>query len=337
MLRWQIAIQEYRSNMTILHKAGNIHKNADGLSRWALPNTPENPSYVPTSAEPQIPMKGINITDVGTEFFEVVRESYNDRDPKSTSALWTNLHKRLGTKLSFSTAYHSQTYGLAERIIQTLDNIVRRFCAYFLELKDSDGLTPDCCRTPAILEKGWTPKLPVDTLKKDSAFIHPTASSYKLLLDKLRHHEKQRINDAFEYVKQKWDESHKNPEFKVGDLILVSTLRFNNIKGPKKSKDSFTAPFIIKALNGINAVQVELSGELEKKHLTFLASLVKHYTSSDKELFILRNKTPLEVSPLDQSEEKKVPKVLKERRPRGKMKDNILSGTEIHNMKMNGL
>ncbi|MBW0552532.1 hypothetical protein O181_092247 [Austropuccinia psidii MF-1] len=76
MLRWQIAIQEYRGNMTILHNAGNINKNADSLSRWALPNEPVNPAYVPTSAEPQIPIEGINITDVGTEFFEEVRESY---------------------------------------------------------------------------------------------------------------------------------------------------------------------------------------------------------------------------------------------------------------------
>ncbi|MBW0530972.1 hypothetical protein O181_070687 [Austropuccinia psidii MF-1] len=69
MLRCQIAIQEYRGNMTIVHKAGNIHKNADGLSRWELPNTPDNISYVPTGAEPQNPIEGINITDVGTEFF----------------------------------------------------------------------------------------------------------------------------------------------------------------------------------------------------------------------------------------------------------------------------
>ncbi|MBW0506234.1 hypothetical protein O181_045949 [Austropuccinia psidii MF-1] len=62
--------------MTIVHKAGNIHKTADGLSRWELPNTPYNPSYVPTSAEPQIPIEGINLTDVGTEFFEEVRDSY---------------------------------------------------------------------------------------------------------------------------------------------------------------------------------------------------------------------------------------------------------------------
>ncbi|MBW0583361.1 hypothetical protein O181_123076 [Austropuccinia psidii MF-1] len=73
---WQIAFQEYRGNMTIVHKAGNAHKNADGLSRWALPNTPDNTSYVPTSAEPQIPIEGFNITDMGTEFFEEVREIY---------------------------------------------------------------------------------------------------------------------------------------------------------------------------------------------------------------------------------------------------------------------
>ncbi|MBW0559738.1 hypothetical protein O181_099453 [Austropuccinia psidii MF-1] len=76
ILRWKIAIQEYRGNIRIVHKAGSIHKNADGLSRWELPNTPYNPAYVPTGAEPQIPIEGINITDVGTEFYEEVRESY---------------------------------------------------------------------------------------------------------------------------------------------------------------------------------------------------------------------------------------------------------------------
>ena len=31
MLRWKIAIQEYRGNMTIAHKSWNIHKSSDGL------------------------------------------------------------------------------------------------------------------------------------------------------------------------------------------------------------------------------------------------------------------------------------------------------------------
>ncbi|MBW0515418.1 hypothetical protein O181_055133 [Austropuccinia psidii MF-1] len=77
--RWQIAIQDYRGNMTIVHKAGNIHKNADGFSRWPLPNTPDNPAYVPTSAEHQIPIEGINITYVGTELFEETKSYDNGR------------------------------------------------------------------------------------------------------------------------------------------------------------------------------------------------------------------------------------------------------------------
>ncbi|MBW0554795.1 hypothetical protein O181_094510 [Austropuccinia psidii MF-1] len=261
----------------------------------------------------------------------------SDRDPKFTSALWTNLHMLLGTKLSFSTAYHQQTDGLAARMIKTLEDIIRRFCAYGLELKHSDGFTQYFCtiipalelayktsihastgKTPPMLEKGWNPKLPVDTLKKYLVYIHPTASIVKLLLDKVNHHAKQRMNYSFEYSKQKWDKIHKNPEFKVGDLILVSTLNLKNIKGPKKLKDSFAGPFIIKALHGINSVQVELQAELENKYPTFPVSLVKHYTSIDKELFPLRNETPLEVPPLDQSEKRKILKVLKERRLRVK-------------------
>ncbi|MBW0570415.1 hypothetical protein O181_110130 [Austropuccinia psidii MF-1] len=62
--------------MTIVNKAGSIHKSSDGLSRWALPNTSDNTAYVLTSAEPQISIEGIDITDVRSEFFEEVRESY---------------------------------------------------------------------------------------------------------------------------------------------------------------------------------------------------------------------------------------------------------------------
>ncbi|MBW0571815.1 hypothetical protein O181_111530 [Austropuccinia psidii MF-1] len=76
MLRWQIAIQEYRGNMTIFHKDGNIHENANGLRRWPLPNNIDNPSYFPEEASPQIPIEGISITDLNTTFFEDVRNSY---------------------------------------------------------------------------------------------------------------------------------------------------------------------------------------------------------------------------------------------------------------------
>ncbi|MBW0544200.1 hypothetical protein O181_083915 [Austropuccinia psidii MF-1] len=69
----------------------------------------------------------------------------SERDPKLISALWTNIHQLFGTKWSLSTAYHPQTDGLAERMIQTLKDMVRRICAYGLELKYCDGFTHDWC------------------------------------------------------------------------------------------------------------------------------------------------------------------------------------------------
>ncbi|MBW0555688.1 hypothetical protein O181_095403 [Austropuccinia psidii MF-1] len=164
----------------------------------------------------------------------------SDRDPKFTSALWTNLHNLFGTKLSFSTAYHPQTDGLAERMIKTLEDMIRRFCAYGLEFKDCDGFTHDWCtlipalqlacktsihfstgKTPAMLEKGLNPRLPYDTLKKDLVDIHPTASSFKIMLDKARHHANRCIQDSFKYAKERWAKSHKPPDFKIGDFVLV--------------------------------------------------------------------------------------------------------------------
>ncbi|MBW0491639.1 hypothetical protein O181_031354 [Austropuccinia psidii MF-1] len=77
--------------MTIVHKAGNIHKNADKLSRWALSNTPDYPAYVLFEAEPQIPIEGIKITDIGIELFEEDRNSY--KQDKNLHILTTLLEK----------------------------------------------------------------------------------------------------------------------------------------------------------------------------------------------------------------------------------------------------
>ncbi|MBW0484174.1 hypothetical protein O181_023889 [Austropuccinia psidii MF-1] len=45
LLRWQIAIQDYRGNMTIIHKEGKSHTNEDGLSILPLDNFRSNPAY----------------------------------------------------------------------------------------------------------------------------------------------------------------------------------------------------------------------------------------------------------------------------------------------------
>ncbi|MBW0502852.1 hypothetical protein O181_042567 [Austropuccinia psidii MF-1] len=95
--------------------------------------------------------------------------------------------------------------------------MIRRFCAYGSELKESDGSTHDLCtlipaleleyntssvhsstgQTAAMLEKGWNPRLPADTLRKELIDIHCKASRFKIILDKVKHHANQIMNDAF--------------------------------------------------------------------------------------------------------------------------------------------
>ncbi|MBW0462390.1 hypothetical protein O181_002105 [Austropuccinia psidii MF-1] len=153
-----------------------------------------------------------------------------------------------------------------------------------------------------MLERGWNPILPYDTLKNDIVDINSTEISFKIMLDKARHHANRCMQDFFKNEKRRWDKIHKTPGLKVGDLVLISTLNLNNMKVQKKLKHSFAGPFIIKELHGPNSVQLELTGEVMNKNPAFPLSLIKPYSSSDKELLPLRNESSLEIPPLEEGE-----------------------------------
>ena len=48
-----------------------------------------------------------------------------DRDPRFTSRFWGKLQEALGTRLNFSTAFHPQTDGQSERVIQIMKDMLR--------------------------------------------------------------------------------------------------------------------------------------------------------------------------------------------------------------------
>ncbi|MBW0538508.1 hypothetical protein O181_078223 [Austropuccinia psidii MF-1] len=241
----------------------------------------------------------------------------SDRDPKFTSEFWSNLYDMLGTKLSFATAYHPQTDELAERMIQTMEEILRRVCAYGMEYKDHDWVTllpavqlayntsqhSATGKKPALVEKQWNPLLPVDHLKKNLLTIHPTAKDFHEISKRACDTAAKCIAEAKEYNKQRWDKSHMELDLKEEDQVLVSTLTFNNLKGPKKMRGSFVGTFTIIKLIGENAVEVKLTEEFSRKHTVFLMSLVKPYfqTEEDKFPFSKRNPTPPEIMEVEDS------------------------------------
>ncbi|MBW0568092.1 hypothetical protein O181_107807 [Austropuccinia psidii MF-1] len=255
------------------------------------------------------------LDDISNTFTEVKAHTIALKKCFDTSTLRTNLYQLFGTKLSFSTAYHPQTDGLAEKIIQTLEEMVRKLCAYGLELKYCDEFTHDWCtlltalqleyktsihaitnQTPAVVEKGWNPRLPQDSLRKDLVELNPTAASFKGMLEKARKHAVRCREDSFAYVKDKWDKSHATPDFKVGDL----------------------------ALHGESTVEVELSEELSNKNPKFPVSLIKPYKSGDSEEFPLRNKVLQNIPPVESPGTKKTTKLLKESKLRSKKVRNTL-------------
>ncbi|MBW0566302.1 hypothetical protein O181_106017 [Austropuccinia psidii MF-1] len=212
---WEIAHMDW---VTALPPGGDGSYNAFLVlvDRYSKP-----PMFPPYYKDDTAMDTSITIWNKVSSHTRLFQNIISDRDPNFTSALWKNLLNLFGTKLAFSTAYHPQTNGLSERMIQALEDMIRRFCAYGLEFKDSDGFTHDWCtlitalelayktsiqcstgKTPAMLEKGWNPRIPYDTLKKDLVDIHPTASSFKIMLDRARPHANRCMQASFKYARE---------------------------------------------------------------------------------------------------------------------------------------
>ncbi|MBW0565289.1 hypothetical protein O181_105004 [Austropuccinia psidii MF-1] len=156
-----------------------------------------------------------------------------------------------------------------------MEDILRRFCAYGMEYRDHEGDTHD-----------WVTLLPeVQLAYNTTKDLH---EMWKRACDTAF----KCMTEAKEYNKQSWNKSHMEPYFKEGEQVLVSILNFNNLKGPKKMRDSFVGPFTIIKLLGKSAVEVKLTEGLSRKHLAFPVSLVKPYFQTEEDKFPSRKKSP---------------------------------------------
>jgi hypothetical protein len=166
--------------------------------------------------------------------------------------------------------------------------------------------------------------MPKDSINSKLPHVHPTAADFKKMLDITHEHANRCVQEAVEYSKTRWDKSHKEPVFKIGDKVLLSTVNFNNLGGNKKLKPSFIGPFTIKQLHGKNAVEVILSNELSRKHPVFPVSLVKPFKQRDSdEISSPQEPVPLLIEPEDNTK-LKVLKILKEKKERINGKDTRL-------------
>ncbi|KAG8503560.1 hypothetical protein CXB51_001543 [Gossypium anomalum] len=214
----------------------------------------------------------------------------SDRDPRFTSRFWQKLHEALGTRLNFSTAFHPQSDGQSERVIQILEDMLRGCVIEFrgswedylplaefaynnsyqtsIRMAPYEALYGRRCRTPVC----WTelgerqllgPELVVDT-----------ADKVKLIRDRL----KEVANRQKSYT----DLKRKEIEYSVGDMVFLKVSPWKKIlRFGKKGKLSprFIGPYRILKRVGPIAYQLELPPELDRINDVFQVSMLRCYCS----------------------------------------------------------
>ncbi|GJR35486.1 putative reverse transcriptase domain-containing protein [Tanacetum coccineum] len=183
-----------------------------------------------------------------------------DRDGRFTSCFWQTLQKALGTRLDISMAYHPQTDGQNERIIQKLEDMLR---ACVIEFGGS-----------------WDVHLPSPVLWAEigeSRLIGPelvqeTTDKVVLIKEKLK---------AARDCQKSYDDNRRNPlEFEVGDQVLLKVSPWKGvIRFGKKGKlaPRYVGPFEIFERIGPVAYQLRLPEELISVHDTFHMSNLKKF------------------------------------------------------------
>ncbi|GJR97611.1 putative reverse transcriptase domain-containing protein [Tanacetum coccineum] len=178
----------------------------------------------------------------------------SDRDSYFTSRFWQSLQKALGTRLDLSTANHLETDGQSERIIQTLEDMLRA-CAI-----DFGGNLPKCQTLIAWAEVG-------ESKLFGSKIIQETTDKIVQI--------KERLKTARDRQKSYADNRRKPLEFSVGDKVLLKVSpRKGVVRFGKRSNLSprYVGPFEIVERVSPVAYRLRLPQELVGVHDTFHVS-----------------------------------------------------------------
>nr|GEV19581.1 putative reverse transcriptase domain-containing protein [Tanacetum cinerariifolium] len=162
-----------------------------------------------------------------------------DRDGRFASHLWQALQKALGKKLNMSTAYHPEIDDQSERIIQTLEDMLR---ACIMDFRGS-----------------WDTHLLLETTEKIIQI-------------------KERLKTKRSHQKNYADKRRKPLEFKVEDRVLLKVSPWKRVvRFCKKGKlaPRYVEPFEIVECVGPVAYRLRLPQELSCVHDVFHVSNLK--------------------------------------------------------------
>jgi transposase InsO family protein len=221
--------------------------------------------------------KTSDATHIANLFFkEVVRlhglpkSIVSDRDTKFVGHFWRTLWKKLGTNLSFSSAYHPQMDGQTEVVNRSLGDLLRSLVAEHhsqwdqilpqAEFAYNDSPNRSTGQSPFQIMYGMQPR-GVSELRdlEKSEFRSASAEDFAAEMQELHNKIKERLQNSNQEYKHRADQHRRELQFEVGDLVLAHLRKERFPRGTyNKLKMKKIGPCKIIRKFEANAYEIEL-------------------------------------------------------------------------------
>jgi hypothetical protein len=242
--------------------------------------------YIPTSTTINSQKLAQLILDNVIAQHGVPESIVSDRGSKFVSKFWRHVTSHIGVELRLSTAYHPQTDGQTEQINQVLEHYLRTFGNYlqddwstWLGLASfvyNNSTHSGTQHSPFYANFGYHPRW-IDDVRPSAGHDVPAATQMVADLKELHAACSANIAEANRRYSKYYDAKRiESPQYKVGDLVLLS-LRNIKTKRPSKKLDLRRAgPYPIIECIGSHAYRLQLPPTM-KIHNVFHTSLLHRY------------------------------------------------------------
>lgn len=211
----------------------------------------------------------------------------SDRDPRFTSAFFSEICRHLAIKQNMSTAFHPQTDGQTERTNRTLEEMLRHYvspsqddwdlklpCA---EFAINNAIKAATGHTPFYLNHGRHPRAPA-AVAMDTAV--PAANEFVENLNKAIARARDCLAAAQARMKRQADTHRRDMEFSIGDEVLLSSKNLRIRVGTRKLLPRYLGPFQVTKRVGSLAYELALPPSMGKTHPVFHVSLLRPYNAA---------------------------------------------------------
>ena len=252
----------------------------------------------------------------------------SDRDSIFMSKFWRELFTILGTNLRPSSAYHPQTDGQTEVVNKKIEEMIRSFINYNqtnwdehlveFEVAYNSSVHANTTFPPFYLTYGENPRtIPADLVLSSK---NPAAHSFLENIQKSVKHAQHEIQKSNDYMAAYANRKRKPCQFKVNDLVLLSTkhITIENSLINNKLTPRYCGPFRISEQINPVTFRLELSQPLLNRHIhnAFHSSPLVPYNAPTEPS---RNKNPPPpVHFSDNHEEYEIEYILNHRRRRNR-------------------